>query len=103
MFYGVVFNDPLPPSVAVAFPPEGGYAPLLYGRVVDMLYFPLFSFDWPQWVPFVGGQEFLFFQPVFNIADAAITVGMIVLILFYSDQLQPHTAKQEAVTDGKNQ
>ncbi len=103
MFYGVVFNDPLPPSVAVAFPPEGGYAPLLYGRVVDMLYFPLFSFDWPQWVPFVGGQEFLFFQPVFNIADAAITVGMIVLILFYSDQLQPHTAKQEAVTAGKNQ
>ncbi len=103
MFYGVVFNDPLPPSVAVAFPPEGGYAPLLYGRVVDMLYFPLFSFDWPQWVPFVGGHEFLFFQPVFNIADAAITVGMIVLILFYSDQLQPHTAKQEAVTDGKNQ
>ncbi len=103
MFYGVVFNDPLPPSVAVAFPPEGGYAPLLYGRVVDMLYFPLFSFDWPQWVPFVGGQEFLFFQPVFNIADAAITVVMIVLILFYSDQLQPHTAKQEAVTDGKNQ
>ena len=52
-----------------------------------MLYFPLFSFNWPEWMPFVGGQEFLFFQPVFNLADAAISVGVIVMILFYSKYL----------------
>lgn len=52
-----------------------------------MLYFPLFSFYWPDWVPFIGGQFFLFFQPIFNIADAAITVGILVLILFYSKAL----------------
>ncbi len=87
MFYGLIFNDPLPPELAVAFPADGGYATLFHGKVVDMLYFPLFSFDWPNWVPFVGGTNFLFFQPVFNIADAAISVGMILLILFYSKNL----------------
>lgn len=87
VFYGVIFNDPYPPEVAVMFPPDGGYAPVFYGRVVDMLYFPLFSFYWPDWVPFVGGEYFLFFQPIFNIADAAITVGILVLIIFYSKYL----------------
>lgn len=87
MFYGLIFNNPMPPEVAVMFPDGGGYASLFHGRVVDMLYFPLFSFDWPQWVPFVGGENFLFFQPVFNIADAAITVGMILLIIFYNKYL----------------
>lgn len=87
VFYGVVFNNPYPPEIAQAFPPEGGYAALFHGRVVDMLYFPLFSFYWPDWVPFVGGNFFLFFQPIFNIADAAITVGILVLIIFYSKYL----------------
>lgn len=54
------------------------------GKVVDMLYFPLFSFDWPSWIPFIGGSHFLFFQPIFNIADAAISVGFIALIIFYN-------------------
>lgn len=84
VFYGVMFNDPAPMDVATMFPDGGGYAPLFLGKVVDMLYFPLFSFDWPEWVPWVGGEHFLFFQPVFNFADAAITCGVIVLILFYS-------------------
>lgn len=84
LFYGVMFNDPLPPEVAQLFPPDGGYAPLFHGKVVDMLYFPLFSFVWPEWIPGVGGQNFLFFNPVFNIADAAISVGIIIILIFYS-------------------
>lgn len=87
LFYGLIFNNPYPPEVATLFPDGGGYAPLFYGKVVDMLYFPLFGFDWPQWMPWVGGEHFIFFQPVFNLADAAITVGIISLILFYSKDL----------------
>ena len=83
VFYGLIFNNPMPPEVASIFPAGGGYAEIFHGRVVDMLYFPLFSFTWPGWMPWVGGHEFLFFQPVFNIADAAITCGIFVLILFY--------------------
>ena len=83
VFYGLIFNNPMPPEVASLFPAGGGYAEIFHGRVVDMLYFPLFSFTWPGWMPWVGGHEFLFFQPVFNIADAAITCGIFVLILFY--------------------
>lgn len=84
IFYGYIFNNPVPPAVATLFPADGGYAPLFMGKVVDMFYFPLFSFYWPEWVPFVGGDYFLFFQPVFNLADAAISVGIIALLIFYS-------------------
>jgi len=87
VFYGVIFNNPIPPEVAQLFPPDGGYSTLFHGRVVDMLYFPLFSFTWPDWMPGVAGQEFLFFQPVFNIADAAISCGMIAVLIFYPRQL----------------
>ena len=83
VFYGLIFNNPYPPQVATLFPATGGYAPVFMGKVVDMLYFPLFSFVWPDWIPGVGGERFLFFQPVFNLADAAISCGIIVLILFY--------------------
>ncbi|MDE6085960.1 MAG: lipoprotein signal peptidase [Muribaculaceae bacterium] len=82
-FYGLIFNNPVPPAVATLFPDGGGYGTLLHGRVVDMLYFPLFSWYWPEWIPGIGGERFEFFQPVFNIADAAISVGVIALILFY--------------------
>lgn len=87
MFYGLVFNNPAPPSVAELFPDGGGYAPFLHGRVVDMLSFPLFSFDWPAWIPFIGGRHFEFFKPVFNLADAAISCGIIAILIFYSKQL----------------
>lgn len=87
IFYGLVFDNPMPPFVADFVPFGHGYAPVFRGLVVDMLYFPLFSFVWPQWIPFVGGTEFSFFDPVFNIADSAITVGMCVLIFFYSKYL----------------
>lgn len=85
--YGLIFNNPMPPEVAVMFPEGGGYAPVFHGMVVDMFYFPLFSFTWPDWMPWVGGDRFLFFQPVFNFADAAISVGMIALLIFYSKHL----------------
>ena len=94
-YYGLIFNNPKPPEVAVMFPEGGGYAPVFHGMVVDMFYFPLFSFNWPEWVPWVGGENFLFFQPVFNLADAAISVGMIVLILFYGKQLSADHQAQE--------
>ncbi len=93
MLYGLIFNNPIPPQVATLFPPEGGYATLFHGRVVDMLYFPLFSFTWPQWMPWVGGEHFLFFQPVFNLADAAISVGIILVLLFYTRFLSEPTLK----------
>lgn len=81
--YGQIFNNPMPPAVATLFPEGGGYAPVLHGMVVDMLYFPLMEWTWPSWLPWVGGEHFIFFHPVFNIADAAISVGIIALILFY--------------------
>ena len=79
-FYGLIFNESYY-TVATLFPAEGGYAPLLQGKVVDMFYFPLFEFDWPMWVPFVGGNHFEFFNAIFNVADSAITIGIIWLII----------------------
>ena len=84
VFYGEIFNNPVPPVVAGMFPPDGGYAPWFEGRVVDMLYFPLCSWTWPAWIPGIGGEEFEFFQYIFNIADASITVGVLLMIFFYS-------------------
>lgn len=87
VFYGVIFNNPMPPDVASIFPPDGGYAGWFEGRVVDMLYFPLFSFNWPEWIPMVGGTHFEFFEYIFNLADASITIGVLLLIFFYSSDL----------------
>ncbi len=87
LFYGVIFNNPVPPETATMFSEGGGYASILYGRVVDMLYFPLVSWNWPDWMPMIGGDYFLFFSPIFNVADAALSVGVAILILFYSKSL----------------
>lgn len=84
IFYGVIFDNPVPPFTATFMPDGGGYGTLFHGRVVDMFYFPLVEWNWPNWLPFVGGEHFIFFQPIFNFADAALSVGVIVLILFYS-------------------
>lgn len=84
VFYGEIFNNPFPPEHAVLFPAGGGYAGWFEGRVVDMLYFPFFSFTWPSWIPGFGGKEYEFFQYIFNIADASICVGVALLILFFS-------------------
>ncbi len=83
IFYGKIFSNSEFYNRAVLFPPDGGYATLLHGKVVDMFYFPIINTDLPQWIPFWGGEHFIFFQPVFNFADASITVGFIILLLFY--------------------
>lgn len=80
-FYGIIFNESFN-QVAVMFPPEGGYSSLLQGKVVDMFYFPIINTYWPDWSPFRPGESFVFFRPVFNIADSAITCGVISIILF---------------------
>jgi signal peptidase II len=83
IFYGVIFSDSTPLHIATLFPPEGGYGAWLHGKVVDMFYFPLFEFNWPSWAPWIGGQEFVFFRYIFNLADASISSGFILLLLFY--------------------
>ena len=82
-FYGLIFSESAYYNVAQIFPAGGGYAPLLYGKVVDMLYFPLFTF--PEWIPLLGGE--VFFSPVFNIADSAVCVGVALALLFYRKDL----------------
>lgn len=79
--YGLIFDASTPFQKAVLFPAEGGYAPFLHGAVVDMFYFPLLHGHFPQWLPIWGGEDYEFFRPVFNIADAAISVGIVMLIL----------------------
>ena len=83
VFYGVLFSDSTLRGVETFLPEGGGYAPLFYGRVVDMFYFPIIETNWPSWMPFIGGDHFIFFSPIFNFADAAISCGMIALIIFY--------------------
>jgi len=80
-FYGMIFNDSYF-HVAKLFPEEGGYSSFLHGRVVDMLYFPVINGRYPGWFPWVGGKEFLFFRPVFNLADSSITLGVTSLLIF---------------------
>ena len=87
LFYGMVFNESTHAQIASFMPAEGGYAPFLYGKVVDMFYFPIIETNWPSWMPFIGGEHFIFFSPIFNFADAAISCGIIALLLFYSKYL----------------
>jgi len=80
-FYGIIFTESYT-QPAVLFPPEGGYSSFLLGRVVDMFYFPVINSQWPDWSPFRPGETLIFFRPVFNIADSAITCGVFAIILF---------------------
>ncbi|MCK5729744.1 MAG: lipoprotein signal peptidase [Draconibacterium sp.] len=82
LFYGIIFNHSYG-QVATMFPEGGGYAGFLHGKVVDMFYFPLIQGRYPNWIPYFGGNPFIFFRPVFNIADSAITVGIFSILLFY--------------------
>lgn len=98
--YGVIFDAPQF-GVAQLFPAGGGYETLFNGRVVDMLYFPLCEWNWPAWMPLVGGDHCIFFQPIFNIADASLSVSVAILILFYSRYLAS-PEKEETTTVGED-
>ncbi|MBO5676228.1 MAG: lipoprotein signal peptidase [Bacteroidaceae bacterium] len=88
LFYGMVFNNPPAPLVAEFVPWGTGYDTIFYGRVVDMFYFPLVEWNWPEWLPFFGGEHFIFFSPIFNFADACISCGVIMVVLFCRNQMQ---------------
>lgn len=82
VFYGVIFSESTYFEKASLFPEAGGYASLLHGKVVDMFYFPLINGTFPTWFPIWGGEDFLFFRPVFNVADSAISVGVFLILIF---------------------
>ena len=87
MFYGLVFNESSPYYMSYFVPFGTGYAPFLMGKVVDMFYFPLIETEWPMWMPFVGGEHFVFFSPVFNFADSCISVSVVWILLFYRQEI----------------
>lgn len=80
-FYGMIFSESTYFQHATIFPEGGGYASFLHGKVVDMLYFPLFEGNFPDWLPIWGGEHFLFFRPIFNIADSSISIGVFIILL----------------------
>jgi signal peptidase II len=83
LFYGLIFSNSSSYELAHFVPFGEGYTTFLHGRVVDMFYFPIIDTVWPQWMPFVGGSHFVFFSPIFNFADAAISCGIIAMLIFY--------------------
>lgn len=106
VFYGKIFSESIvgsPP--AVLFPATGGYSGFFHGRVVDMLYFPIFEGFLPQWIPVYGGDYFIFFQPIFNIADASITSGVLLIVLFQKKFFvqKKAAAKDETVETDKSE
>ena len=94
VFYGVIFDHSFG-QVATLFPEGSGYVGWLHGKVVDMFYFPLIETTWPDWLPIWGGQEFIFFRPIFNLADSAICVGVFLLLLFYRNTFSKSLGNEE--------
>lgn len=99
-FYGMIFDHSYG-QVAAFLPEGGGYSSFLHGKVVDMFYFPIITGTYPDWFPFWAGKEFIFFRPVFNIADSSITVGVFIILLFYRHHFDSHDKKIE-ITDAEN-
>ena len=93
--YGAIFSESTYHQLAHLVTPGEGYASWFYGKVVDMFYFPLIETNWPSWMPFVGGQHFIFFSPIFNFADAAISCGIVALLIFYNKFLGTETTKED--------
>lgn len=112
-FYGLIFSESTYHTVATMFPEGGGYAGFLHGKVVDMFYFPLYNGTLPEWMPFWGGEHVLFFRPVFNVADSAITAGVLSILIFQrsffkshqeiekrDDQMEPITEASVSASEG---
>ena len=95
MFYGLCFESSTPYDVASFVSFGDGYAPFLMGKVVDLFYFPMIVTTYPEWFPFWGGEEFIFFSPVFNFADSSISVGVVALLLFFRKEIGEITLKRE--------
>ena len=95
LFYGLIFTESTPYSLAQLVPFGEGYGAFLSGKVVDMFYFPLIDTILPDWVPVWGGQPFVFFRPIFNLADSAICVGVFLLLIFYRHTLTVSLSKDE--------
>ena len=95
MFYGLIFNASSEFYTSYFVPFGTGYAPFLMGKVVDMFYFPLIVTTWPDWVPYVGGNPYVFFSPIFNFADSSISVGVVLLLLFYRKEVSEITLKKK--------
>lgn len=101
IFYGVIFDHSVG-QVATLFPESGGYAGWLHGKVVDMFYFPLIEGQFPEWVPIWGGDHFVFFRPIFNFADACISVGVVALFLFYHKSFAHLLGEKKTTKDEEN-
>jgi signal peptidase II len=99
MFYGLVFNASSEFYTSYWVPFGTGYAPFLMGKVVDMFYFPLIVTTWPDWMPFVGGNPYVFFSPIFNFADASISVGVVLLLIGYRKEIGELSLKKKVNTD----
>ena len=102
MFYGLIFSGSSPYYVSYLVPFGDGYSTFLTGKVVDMFYFPLIVTTWPEWVPVWGGQEFIFFSPIFNFADACISVGFVLLILLCRNELSQISFEKKATGNGED-
>ena len=98
MFYGLIFNASSEFYTSYFVPFGTGYAPFLMGKVVDMFYFPLIVTTWPDWVPIYGGQPYVFFSPIFNFADASISVSVVLVLLFYRKEISEITLKKQTPT-----
>lgn len=98
MFYGLIFNASSEFYTSYFVPFGTGYASFLMGKVVDMFYFPLIVTTWPDWVPMFGGQPYVFFSPVFNFADASISVSVVLVLLFYRKEISEITLKKKTDT-----
>jgi len=106
-FYGMLFSESTYFDLARFLPAEGGYGTFLHGKVVDMFYFPILEGTYPKWIPFLGGDSYIFFRPVFNIADSAITTGVFTLLVFQRQFFNTHpeniAGKIESGTEVKDE